>query len=31
VDEGKSLTADRRQHAETVVKHGEGDRGDEKR
>jgi hypothetical protein len=31
VDEGKSLTADRRQHAEAVVKHGEGDRGDEKR
>jgi hypothetical protein len=31
VDVGKSLTADRRQHAKTVVPKGQGDRGDEKR
>lgn len=30
-DVGRSLAADRRQHSKTVAKHGEGDRGDEKR
>ena len=29
VDVGKSLAADRRQHAKTKVGHGQGDRGDE--
>lgn len=29
-DVGRSLTADRRQHAKTVSKPGEGDRGDRK-
>jgi hypothetical protein len=29
-DVGKSLAADRRQHAKTVVKKGDGDRGDHK-
>ncbi|MEA2676510.1 MAG: hypothetical protein QOJ81_651 [Chloroflexota bacterium] len=29
-DVGKSLTTDRRQHAQTVVKKGQGDRGDQK-
>lgn len=28
-DVGKSLAADRRQHAKTKVKKGEGDRGDQ--
>jgi hypothetical protein len=28
-DVGRSLTTDRRQHAKTKAKHGEGDRGDE--
>lgn len=28
VDVGRSLAADRRQHAKTVAKPGEGDRGD---
>ena len=28
VDEGRSLAADRRQHAKTKVKPGQGDRGD---
>jgi hypothetical protein len=28
VDVGKSLAADRRQHAQTKAKKGEGDRGD---
>jgi hypothetical protein len=28
---GRSLTADRRQHAKTVAKKGQGDRGDERR
>ena len=28
VDVGKSLAADRRQHSETKVKKGDGDRGD---
>jgi hypothetical protein len=27
-DVGRSLTADRRQHAQTVAKKGQGDRGD---
>jgi hypothetical protein len=31
VDEGKSLSKDRQQHAEHEAKHGEGDRGDENR
>jgi hypothetical protein len=31
VDEGRSLTRDRRQHAETVVRKGQGDRGDQRR
>ena len=31
VDVGKSLAADRRQHAKTVVPEGQGDKGDEKR
>jgi hypothetical protein len=31
VDVGKSLAADRRQHAKTEVKPGQGDRGDQKR
>jgi len=30
-DVGKSLTADRRTKAKTVVKKGDGDRGDQKR
>lgn len=30
VDEGKSLAADRRRKAKTVVKPGDGDRGDRK-
>ena len=30
VDVGDSLTADRRQHAETESKSGQGDRGDRK-
>lgn len=30
VDVGKSLAADRRQKAKTVVKKGDGDRGDRK-
>ncbi len=30
VDVGKSLAADQRQHAKTVSKKGEGDRGDRK-
>jgi hypothetical protein len=29
-DVGRSLAADRRQHAKTVVKKGQGDRGDQK-
>jgi hypothetical protein len=29
-DVGKSLTTDRRQHAQKVVKKGQGDRGDQK-
>lgn len=28
---GRSLTADRRQHAKTVAPKGQGDRGDQKR
>ncbi len=28
---GRSLTADRRRHAKTLAKRGQGDRGDEKR
>jgi hypothetical protein len=31
VDVGKSLAQDRRQHSETVVPPGQGDRGDQKR
>ena len=31
VDVGRSLAADRRKKAKRVAKHGEGDRGDEKR
>jgi hypothetical protein len=31
VDVGKSLAADQRQHAKTVAKPGEGDRGDRKK
>jgi hypothetical protein len=31
VDVGKSLAADRRTKAKTVVKKGDGDRGDQKR
>jgi hypothetical protein len=31
VDVGRSLAADRRRKAKRVAKHGEGDRGDEKR
>lgn len=31
VDEGRSLAKDRQQHAKHEAKHGEGDRGDEKR
>jgi hypothetical protein len=31
VDVGRSLAADRRQHAQTESKSGEGDRGDRKR
>lgn len=31
VDVGKSLAQDRRQHAETEVEPGQGDRGDQKR
>lgn len=31
VDVGKSLTQDRRQHSETIVPPGQGDRGDQKR
>ena len=30
-DVGRSLAADRRQHAKTVAKPGQGDRGDRKR
>lgn len=30
-DQGKSLSQDRRQHAKTVSKRGQGDRGDRKR
>jgi hypothetical protein len=30
VDVGRSLTADRRQHARKVVKPGQGDKGDQK-
>ena len=30
-DTGKSLSADRRTHAKTVVPKGQGDRGDQKR
>jgi hypothetical protein len=30
-DQGKSLSADRRNKAKTVAKKGEGDRGDQKR
>jgi hypothetical protein len=30
-DVGRSLAADRRQHAKTTVKPGQGDRGDQKR
>ncbi|HUP83919.1 MAG TPA: hypothetical protein VM284_07005 [Candidatus Limnocylindria bacterium] len=30
-DVGKSLAADRRQHAKKVAKKGQGDRGDQKR
>lgn len=30
VDVGRSLAADRRQHAKTKVKKGQGDRGDDK-
>jgi hypothetical protein len=30
VDVGKSLAADQRQHAKTVAKPGQGDRGDRK-
>ena len=30
-DVGRSLTADRRQHAKNVAKKGQGDRGDQKR
>jgi hypothetical protein len=29
-DVGKSLTVDRRQHAKTVAKKGQGDRGDQR-
>jgi hypothetical protein len=31
VDVGRSLAADRRQHAKTETKSGQGDRGDRKR
>jgi hypothetical protein len=31
VDEGKSPSKDRQQHVKHEAKHGEGDRGDEKR
>jgi hypothetical protein len=31
VNVGRSLAADRRQHAKTVVPKGQGDKGDEKR
>jgi hypothetical protein len=31
VDVGRSLSADRRRKAKTVVKRGQGDRGDERR
>jgi len=31
VDVGKSLAADRRQHSNTTVPPGQGDRGDQKR
>ena len=31
VDVGRSIAADRRQHAKTVVPEGQGDKGDEKR
>ena len=31
VDVGKSLAQDRRQHSETIVPPGQGDRGDQKR
>ncbi len=31
VDEGRSLARDRRQPAKTVVKKGQGDRGDQRR
>jgi hypothetical protein len=31
VDVGRSLAADERQHAKTVVPRGQGDRGDERR
>jgi hypothetical protein len=31
VDEGRSLSADRQSHAETVVPKGQGDKGDQKR
>jgi len=30
-DQGKSLAQDRRKHAKTTVKSGQGDRGDQKR
>jgi hypothetical protein len=30
-DQGKSLSQDRRKHAKTTVKAGQGDRGDQKR
>jgi hypothetical protein len=30
-DQGRSLAKDVKQHAKTVAKHGEGDRGDQKR
>jgi hypothetical protein len=30
-DVGKSLTVDRRQHAKTVAKKGQGDKGDQRR
>lgn len=31
VDVGRSLSQDRQRHAEHEVKHGQGDKGDEKR
>lgn len=31
VDEGRSLSADRQSHSDTVVPKGQGDKGDQKR